>query len=79
MRITHLLSVVLTTVAILGGSAPAQTMKFDFGAAATNAGYVAVGNTVTYSAVQGYGWLSTTGLVLRDRGGPDDLRRDFIF
>lgn len=79
MRITHLLSVVLTTVAILGGSAPAQTVKFDFGAAATNAGYVAVGNTVTYSAVQGYGWLSTTGLVLRDRGGPDDLRRDFIF
>ncbi len=52
--------------------------QFDFGAAGTEAGYVAVGNTTTWSAGLGYGWLSTTGLNLRDRGGPDDLHRDFV-
>jgi len=27
----------------------------------------------------GYGWSSTFGLDSRDRGAPDDLRRDFVF
>jgi len=27
----------------------------------------------------GYGWDSTVGLGSRDRGAPDDLRRDFVF
>ena len=60
-------------------SAQSGVYRFDFGATTTEAGYVAVDNTVTYSAAKGYGWLSTTGLLLRDRGAPDDLRRDFIF
>ncbi|MEO7098799.1 MAG: hypothetical protein ABI162_05520 [Luteolibacter sp.] len=56
----------------------AAAQQFDFGAAGTEPGYVAVGTT-TYSAGQGYGWLSTSGLLLRDRAVAGNLRRDFIF
>ena len=54
-------------------------LQFDFGSAGTEPGYTAVGNSTTYSEALGHGWLSTTGLNLRDRGVPDVLRTDFIF
>lgn len=59
--------------------AGAAAFQFDFGAAGTEPGYVAVDNVTTYSTALGYGWVSTNGLNLRDRGIADDLRRDFIF
>lgn len=67
-------ALVLTAATAVG-----QTRQYDFGAAGTEAGYVAVGNTTTWTSGMGHGWTSTTGLNLRDRGGPDDLHRDFIF
>ncbi|MEY4387945.1 MAG: hypothetical protein RLY20_3228 [Verrucomicrobiota bacterium] len=58
----------------------AANYQFDFGAAGTEPGYVAVDNVTTYPGPAGYyGWLSTNGLNLRDRGEPGLLRRDFIF
>ncbi|HET7624476.1 MAG TPA: hypothetical protein VFM25_04365, partial [Verrucomicrobiae bacterium] len=60
-------------------AARAATYQFDFGTAGTEPGYVAVDNVTTYSEGLGYGWISTNGLLLRDRGIADDLHRDFIF
>jgi|GEM_PF-2791175 len=54
--------------------------QFDFGTytSPVEPGYVKVNESTGYSAVSGYGWDSTTGLASRDRGGPDDLRRDLV-
>lgn len=60
-------------------AARAQTNRFDFGAAGAEAGYIEVGATTTWSTNAGYGWLSTNGLQLRDRGISNSLYRDFIF
>lgn len=57
----------------------AQTNSFDFGAAGAEPGYIEVGNTVAWSTNTGYGWLSTSGLLLRDRGINNILYRDFLF
>ncbi len=75
-------ALVFAALAIAGASgaaAQATSYKFDFGAATSAAGYLAVDNTATYNATRGYGWTATTGLLLRDRGVPEDLRRDFVF
>lgn len=70
----------LISALVVSNLAEAATNQFDFGAAGTAPGYVAVDNLTTYPGPAAYyGWLSTTGLLLRDRGGPDLLRRDFIF
>jgi fibronectin type 3 domain-containing protein len=55
--------------------------SFDFGTAGSpvQAGYTQVTESTLYSASSGYGWANTTGLASRDRGSPDDLRRDFVF
>lgn len=71
--------VFLATPILILQAVAAPTNQFDFGTAATAPGYVAVDNVTTWSAALGYGWVSTTGLLLRDRGVADDLRRDFIF
>jgi fibronectin type 3 domain-containing protein len=42
-------------------------------------GYTAVTPTTIYSPSLGFGWDSSSGLDSRDRGAPDDLRRDFVF
>lgn len=63
----------------LGNAISAPTNQFDFGVAGTEPGYVAVDHVTVYSAGLGYGWISTNGLNLRDRGEPGVLRRDFIF
>ena len=62
-----------------GGTMAQAALQFDFGAADTEPGYVAVGNATAYSSGLGYGWVSTSGLNLRDRGVSDALRTDFIF
>jgi autotransporter-associated beta strand protein len=41
-------------------------------------GYTSILPTTTYSAGQGYGWVTTTGLFAQDRGGPTPLLRDLI-
>ncbi len=74
-------ALVFVALALAGAgavSAQATSYKFDFGATTTTAGYVAVDNTL-YSAARGYGWTANTGLLLRDRGVPEDLRQDFVF
>jgi fibronectin type 3 domain-containing protein len=57
-----------------------ETYAFDFGTSfsPTKVGYTQVSNSTGYSAVFGYGWSSTENLYTRDRGAPDDLRRDFV-
>jgi uncharacterized repeat protein (TIGR02543 family) len=54
---------------------------FDFGTASSplETGYTQVSNSSVYSPATGYGWSSTIGLDTRDRGSPDDLKRDFVF
>jgi hypothetical protein len=42
-------------------------------------GYIQVTESTLYSASLGYGWSTTSGLESRDRGAPDNLKRDFVF
>ena len=58
-----------------------QTFRFDFGTGASpvESGYTEVHHATAYAAATGYGWSDTTGLDSRDRGAPDDLKRDFVF
>jgi hypothetical protein len=60
---------------------PPSTGEFDFGTASSPvaSGYVRVTESTGYSAGLGYGWDSRVGLGSRDRGAPDDLRRDLVF
>lgn len=53
-------------------------LKFDFGAPTSPvaAGYLQVTNTMTYTSERGYGIVGSPSN--RDRGAPDDLRRDFV-
>lgn len=53
-----------------------QPLKFDFGNGPTADGYLEVTSTTTYSEERGYGINKT--VAERDRGEPDDLRRDFL-
>lgn len=55
--------------------------KFDFGtdASPVESGYVQVTDATAYSLSLGYGWVSSSNLQARDRGTPDNLRRDFVF
>ena len=82
--VTALLLLLLLPLAGVLGSAPrpAQAaeplgLRFDFGSATSPvaAGYTQVPNTLTYTAERGYGIEGTA--TFRDRGAPDDLRRDF--
>lgn len=75
------LMVLLATTTAASPSAPADatasTWLFDFGCATSPvaAGYLQVTNTTLYDSAKGYGLDRTTNC--RDRGAPDDLRRDF--
>ena len=53
----------------------------DFGmeTSAVEAGYIQITPSTLYCASVGYGWDSSTGLYSRDRGSPDNLRRDLVF
>jgi len=55
--------------------------KFDFGSETSPVaqGYTRITPSTAYSQPIGYGWVSTSNLQSRDRGLPDDLRRDFVF
>jgi hypothetical protein len=70
---------VVVAMSIMAFNTAGATNQFDFGSAGTEPGYVAVDNVTTNWGALGYGWLSTNGLMLRDRGVPDALHRDFIF
>ena len=66
----------------IGLSSPPPTQaSFDFGTSSSpvQTGYTQVTESTLYSANLGYGWNSTVGLDSRDRGSPDNLRRDFVF
>ncbi|HEY0605975.1 MAG TPA: hypothetical protein VGD58_23830 [Herpetosiphonaceae bacterium] len=58
-------------------AAAVTNLKFDFGSTTSPvaAGYQQVANTMLYTAERGYGIEGTP--TFRDRGAPDDLRRDF--
>jgi fibronectin type 3 domain-containing protein len=60
---------------------PPKQFSFDFGTASSpvETGYTRITSSTLYSVSFGYGWNSSTGLYSRDRGSPDDLRRDFVF
>lgn len=60
-------------------TAQTTSRRFDFGAGAVEPGYTAVGPALGFTAGRGYGWLTTDGLLGRDRSQPDTLRRDFVF
>jgi serine protease len=71
---------VVNALVVQPAPAPAD-VYFDFGTGASPvaANYTAVSESTLYSAFVGYGWRSTAGLGSRDRGVPDDLRRDLVF
>ena len=58
-------------------AAPVTNLKFDFGSSTSPvaAGYQQVANTMLYTSERGYGIEGAA--TFRDRGAPDDLRRDF--
>jgi hypothetical protein len=60
---------------------PSTTGSFDFGTGSSpvESGYTQVTESTVYSAALGYGWDSAVGLGSRDRGAPDNLRRDLVF
>ena len=60
---------------------PISEASFDFGTSVSpvETDYTQVTETTQYTALQGYGWTTTTGLLSRDRTLPDDLKGDFIF
>ncbi len=57
-----------------------QGWYFDLGTPSSpvESGYVGVNETTLYDASLGYGWTNALGLYSRDRGAPDDLKRDFV-
>jgi fibronectin type 3 domain-containing protein len=59
---------------------PPTEAYFDFGTDTSplETGYKRVSNSTAYSSASGYGWTSTNGLVSRDRGAPDKLRKDLV-
>lgn len=59
--------------------ATGASYKYDVGNGPLAAGYTQVTSTSAYSTATGHGWASTTGLDQRNRGGPDELRGDFVF
>lgn len=71
--------VLLATATAASPAAPAAASAwlFDFGCATSPVadGYTQVTNTTLYDSTKGYGLDRTTNC--RDRGAPDDLRRDF--
>src|SRR5690625_2177821 len=58
--------------------ADTKTYRFDFGSedSPVENGYLQVPNTLIYDEALGYGFNEEVGY--RDRGEPDDLRRDFV-
>jgi len=79
-----LLAVLLPVMSLLAATpraasaAETPSYKFDFGSASSPvaAGYTQVANTTLYTAARGYGLSVSTDF--RDRGAPDELRRDFV-
>ncbi|HEX6288770.1 MAG TPA: hypothetical protein VFZ66_06240 [Herpetosiphonaceae bacterium] len=65
------------TALAASSSATVMNLNFDFGSASSPvaAGYQQVTNTMLYTAERGFGIEGTA--TFRDRGAPDDLRRDF--
>jgi lysophospholipase L1-like esterase len=57
--------------------APATQLNFDFGPGPVEPGYTQVLASTGYSAARGYGFLDPSKVAERDRGTPDNLRRDF--
>lgn len=54
--------------------------RFDFGPVGSpvKAGYTEVTRSVLYTKERGYGLTSSTGMIDRDRGGADEVGRDFV-
>ncbi|MBV9786714.1 MAG: hypothetical protein JOZ51_00960, partial [Chloroflexi bacterium] len=77
LLLTALPSFVRTSTLAAPSSAAVTNLKFDFGSTTSPvaAGYQQVANTMLYTAERGYGIEGTP--TFRDRGAPDDLRRDF--
>src|SRR5262245_27556399 len=59
------------------GASPELVLKFDFGPGPVQPGYLQVLQTTAFSPSLGYGFADITKVSSRDRGGPNDLIRDF--
>ncbi|XEC95168.1 rhamnogalacturonan lyase [Paenibacillus tarimensis] len=73
------LSLLSTAVLIVPNRASAAaSFKFDFGSGSSPvaSGYTRISNTTVFSSSTGYGLAAA--IDERDRGAPDDLRRDFV-
>lgn len=57
---------------------PTERLRFDFGPGPVADGYAGPSHSSLYSAVTGYGFATTDGLISRDRGGADSVNRDFV-
>lgn len=64
----------------VSGTPATGSRNFDFGTATSPvaAGYTRVTESTAYSLSSGFGWTDTSMLESRDRGAPDDLKRDFV-
>jgi hypothetical protein len=62
------------------GEGESVQLQFDFGTESSpvEEGFIKVTDKTLWSYALGYGWSSLSGLSSRDRGAPDDLRRDFV-
>jgi hypothetical protein len=78
-------TVILTTTVhvaarFVRSAASSVPLLYDFGPGPVEPGYTQITtSTSPYTIGTGYGFASTTGLQQRDRGAPDNLRRDFCF
>lgn len=68
------------SASLMTSTAPSEdTRRFDFGGPRrVERGYLAVNSALIFSAERGHGWVQNPGLLVRDSGKPDPLRRDFV-
>jgi hypothetical protein len=77
-------ALVLAAVLAFGGVAWAQAgqagaVKLDFGNGPLVEGWVKVNAAEEYSDQRGYGFVGNPKIEWRDRGRPEDVRRDYLF
>ena len=68
----------LSVIASFARRAENVPLLYDFGPGPLVDGYTQITNTTVYSVEYGYGFTNISGLDVRDRGGADGLKRDFV-
>jgi hypothetical protein len=72
-------ALVVIGLAVTARAQETAAVKLDFGNGPAAAGWVKVGTAEEYSDRRGFGFVGRPKIEWRDRQGPDDLKRDYLF